>query len=109
MSREYPSPSELPDYTPAKSGGRLTSYQRLKQRLRETEDSLEMANECIVMAQEQVAHLVFLSNAMNGTPAMFLPEGIRNACILVRDEALAYEEDARRAAALSTPQQEEEK
>lgn len=55
------------------------------------------ANECIEMAQEVLAKLVFISGLDKGQAAMFLPEAICNACILVRDEALAHAEDAHRA------------
>jgi hypothetical protein len=68
----------------------------LRKALQETRDTLESAHDCIAMAQEVLSKLVFLPGLVNGEPAMFLPEAIRNACILIRDEALAHAEDESR-------------
>lgn len=58
-------------------------------------------SECIVMAQETLDALIFVKRLDRGQAAMFLPEAIRNACILSRDEALAHQEEEHRIALAS--------
>lgn len=66
-------------------------------RVTRLEESASAGWECIEMAQERIDALIFCgAHVERGRAAMFLPEAISNACILIRDEALAHAEDALR-------------
>lgn len=85
------------------NGWQRSRVAQLEAQLAEANENASGAWECIQMAQEKLAALIFLTKMEKGTAAMFLPEAINNACLLIRDEALAYAENEWRTPPVPTP------